>query len=75
MELTWGTKEPVGSMVTPRLRARGEGVMVEGSMVSEMGPVFFESGFGAYEEELCFVAVEFEGIEGQPCFYCRDAGF
>ena len=27
--------------------------MVEVSMVSEMGPVFFESGFGAYEEELC----------------------
>ena len=35
---------------------------------------FFESGFGAYEE-LGFVAIDFEGIEGKPCFYCRDAGF
>ena len=26
-------------MITPRLRARGEGVTVEVSMVSEMGPV------------------------------------
>lgn len=39
MELTWGSKERVGSRITPRLRARGEGVMVEASMVSEMGPV------------------------------------
>ena len=28
-------------MITPRLRARGEGVMVKVSMVSEMGPVIF----------------------------------
>ena len=34
-----------------------------------------ESGFGANEEELCFVTVEFEEVLGQPCFYCRDAGF
>ena len=40
MERTWGTKERVGSRITPRLRARGEGVLVEVSMVSEMGPVF-----------------------------------
>ena len=39
MELTWGSKDRVGSRMTPRLRARGEGVMVEVPMVSEMGPV------------------------------------
>ena len=39
MELTWGTKERVGSRITPRLRARGEGVMIEESMVSETGTV------------------------------------
>ena len=39
MEFTWGSKERVGSRITPRLHARGEGEMVELSMVSEMGPV------------------------------------
>ena len=39
MWLTWGVKVRVGSMMTPRLRTRVEGVMVEESMVSEMGPV------------------------------------
>lgn len=39
-ELMWGSKERVGSRMKPRFRARGEGVMVELSMVSEMGPVF-----------------------------------
>ena len=53
--------------VTPRLRARGEGEMVEQSMVSEMGPVLL-SGFGAKEEELCVVTVEFEKVLGPPCF-------
>ena len=57
----------MGSRITPRLRVRGEGVMVEVPMVSEIGPVFFpEGGFGAYEEELCFVAVELEEVVGQP---------
>ena len=40
MELTWGPKERVWSRITPRLRARGEGVMAEVSMVSEIGQVF-----------------------------------
>ena len=39
MELTWGSKERVGSRITPRLPATEEGVMVEASMVNEMGPV------------------------------------
>ena len=39
MELTWGSKDRVGSRMTQRLHARGEGVMVEVPMVSEMGPV------------------------------------
>ena len=39
MELTWGSKDRVGSRITQRLRARGEGVMVEVPMVSEMDPV------------------------------------
>ena len=39
MELTWGSNERVGSRMKPRLRARGEGVMVVSSMVSVMGPV------------------------------------
>ena len=39
MWLTWGVKVRVGSMMTPRLRTRVEGVMVEESMGSEMGPV------------------------------------
>ena len=34
-----------------------------------------ESGFGANEEELCFVTVEFEEVLGQPCLYCRETGF
>ena len=41
MELTWGSKERVGSRITPRLRARGDGEMIELSMLSEMGPVLF----------------------------------
>ena len=36
MVLTWGSKERVGSRITPRLRARGEREMIELSMVSEM---------------------------------------
>ena len=32
-------KERVESRITPRSRAREEGVMVEASTVSEMGPV------------------------------------
>ena len=40
MELTWGPKERAGSRITPRFRARGEGVMVEVSTVNEVGPVF-----------------------------------
>ena len=39
MELTWGSKDRVGSRIMPRLRARGEGVIVEVLMVSEIGPV------------------------------------
>ena len=39
IELTWESKERVGSRMTPRLRTRGEGVMVDVSMLSEMGPV------------------------------------
>ena len=44
-ELTWGSKERVGSRMKPRFRARGEGVIVELSMVSEMGPVFWRVDF------------------------------
>ena len=40
MVLTWGSKERVGSRITQRLRARGEGEMIELSMVSEKGPIF-----------------------------------
>ena len=41
VELMWGSKERVGSRMQPRFRARGEGVMVEQSTVSEMGPVLW----------------------------------
>ena len=47
--------------------------MVKMSMVSEMRPVFLRVDLVPMRRS--FVANEFEGIEGQPCFYCRDAGF
>ena len=40
------------------------------------GSNFLKSGFGANEEELCFVTVEFEEeVLRWPCFYCRDPVF
>lgn len=35
---------------------------------------FVEGGFGANEEELCFVTAEFEEVVGQPCLNGRDVG-
>ena len=49
--------------------------MVEVSMLSEMGPVLLRVDLVPMRRSSVFVTVEFEGIEGQPCFYCRDAGF
>lgn len=46
-----------------------------GAINGECGVVEFAEGrFGADEEEISFVAVEFEKILLHPGFYCREAG-
>ena len=68
MELTWGSKDRVGSRMTPRLRARGEGVMVcvMVPMVSEMGPVLLRVDLVPMRRSSVFFAVELEEVVGQP---------
>ena len=53
----WGSRERVGSKITPRLRACGGGGN-GGAINGECGVVEFAEGrFGADEEEFSFVAV------------------
>ena len=53
----WGSRERE-SIITPKLRAWGEGETMVPSIVS-VGELVTEGGFGVDEEEFCFNAVEF----------------
>lgn len=69
-----GSRERVESNITPRLRAWGEGETEMPSILECEVVGFGEGRFGADEEELCFVAVEFERVLLHPGFNCREAG-
>ena len=66
--LIWVLNDRVLSRTTPRLLTWGEGETEELSMERGETGLLGECGFGANEDYLGFVTVEFEKVGGEPGF-------